>query len=84
MMSLSATPSVSFSSSLDSVILHYPATNKKKRREYLIRLGAEMKQENDRARSGDGSDESEFLIFIHVHLYVNNRWYRLSVGKLDI
>jgi hypothetical protein len=43
-----------------------------------------MKQENDRARSGDGSDESEFLIFIHVHLYVNNRWYRLSVGKLDI
>jgi hypothetical protein len=42
---------------------------------YLIsRLGAEMKQENDRARSGDGSDESEFLIFIHVHLYVNNRW----------
>lgn len=51
---------------------------------YLIRLGAEMKQENDRARSGDGSDESEFLIFIHVHLYVNNRWYRLSVGKLDI
>jgi hypothetical protein len=29
-----ATPSVSFYLSLDSVILHYPATNKKKRREY--------------------------------------------------
>jgi hypothetical protein len=28
------TPSVSFYLSLDSVILHYPATNKKKRREY--------------------------------------------------
>jgi hypothetical protein len=25
--------------SLDSVILHYPATNKKKRREYLIIIG---------------------------------------------
>jgi hypothetical protein len=29
------TPSVSFYLSLDSAILHYPATNKKKRREYL-------------------------------------------------
>jgi hypothetical protein len=29
-----ATPSVSFYLSLGSVILHYPATNKKKRREY--------------------------------------------------
>jgi hypothetical protein len=30
------TPSVSFYLSLDSAKLHYPATNKKKRREYLI------------------------------------------------
>jgi hypothetical protein len=30
---LRSTPSVSFYLSLDSVILHYPATNKKKRRE---------------------------------------------------
>jgi hypothetical protein len=29
------TPSVSFYLSLDSAILHYPATNKKKRREYV-------------------------------------------------
>jgi hypothetical protein len=29
-----STPSVSFYLSLDSVKLHYPATNKKKRREY--------------------------------------------------
>jgi hypothetical protein len=29
------TPSVSFYLSLDSAILHYPATNKKKRREYF-------------------------------------------------
>ena len=29
-------PSVSFYMSLDSVKLHYPATNKKKRREYVI------------------------------------------------
>jgi hypothetical protein len=29
------TPSVSFYLSLDSTILHYPATNKKKQREYL-------------------------------------------------
>jgi hypothetical protein len=33
------TPSVSFYLSLDSVILHYPATNKKKRREYNGRNG---------------------------------------------
>jgi hypothetical protein len=33
---LCITPSVSFYLSLDSVILHYPATNKKKRREYLF------------------------------------------------
>jgi hypothetical protein len=33
MISLLATPSVSFYMSLDSVKLHYPATNKKKRRE---------------------------------------------------
>jgi hypothetical protein len=32
------TPSVSFYLSLDSVKLHYPATNKKKRREYQKRL----------------------------------------------
>jgi hypothetical protein len=32
------TPSVSFYLSLDSAILHYPATNKKKRREYKIKL----------------------------------------------
>jgi hypothetical protein len=32
---LSHTPSVSFYLSLDSVKLHYPAINKKKRREYL-------------------------------------------------
>jgi hypothetical protein len=31
---LISTPSVSFYLSLDSVILHYPTTNKKKRREY--------------------------------------------------
>jgi hypothetical protein len=31
-----STPSVSFYLSLDSVELHYPATNKKKRREYMI------------------------------------------------
>jgi hypothetical protein len=31
------TPSVSFYLSLDSVKLHYPATNKKKRREYIYR-----------------------------------------------
>jgi hypothetical protein len=31
---LQDTPSVSFYLSLDSVKLHYPATNKKKRREY--------------------------------------------------
>jgi hypothetical protein len=31
------TPSVSFYLSLDSVILHYPAKNKKKRREYVRR-----------------------------------------------
>jgi hypothetical protein len=30
------TPSVSFYLSLDSAILHYPATNKKKRREYIL------------------------------------------------
>jgi hypothetical protein len=30
---VASTPSVSFYLSLDSVILHYPATNKKKRRE---------------------------------------------------
>ena len=30
------TPSVSFYLSLDSVKLHYPATNKKKRREYFL------------------------------------------------
>jgi hypothetical protein len=33
---MSGTPSVSFYLSLDSVILHYPATNKKKRREYKL------------------------------------------------
>jgi hypothetical protein len=32
------TPSVSFYFSLDSAILHYPATNKKKRREYYFSL----------------------------------------------
>jgi hypothetical protein len=32
---LSFTPSVSFYLSLDSAILHYPATNKKKQREYV-------------------------------------------------
>jgi hypothetical protein len=32
--SLFATPSVSFYLSLDSAILNYPATNKKKRKEY--------------------------------------------------
>jgi hypothetical protein len=32
-----ATPSVYFYFSLDSAKLHYPATNKKKRREYLVR-----------------------------------------------
>jgi hypothetical protein len=31
------TPSVSFYLSLDSIILHYPATNKKKRREYFVK-----------------------------------------------
>jgi hypothetical protein len=31
---LLCTPSVSFYESLDSAKLHYPATNKKKRREY--------------------------------------------------
>jgi prenyltransferase beta subunit len=30
------TPSVSIYLSLDSEILHYPATNKKKRREYIL------------------------------------------------
>jgi hypothetical protein len=30
------TPSFSFYLSLDSVKLHYPATNKKKRREYVV------------------------------------------------
>jgi hypothetical protein len=30
------TPSVSFYLSLDSAKLHYPATNKKKRREYML------------------------------------------------
>jgi hypothetical protein len=30
------TSSVSFYLSLDSAILHYPATNKKKRREYIV------------------------------------------------
>jgi hypothetical protein len=33
------TPSVSFYLSLDSAILHYPATNKKERREYKLRNG---------------------------------------------
>jgi hypothetical protein len=36
---VSDTPSVSFYLSLDSVILHYPATNKKKRREYHVIAG---------------------------------------------
>jgi hypothetical protein len=36
---ISYTPSVSFYLSLDSVILHYPATNKKKRREYCMSVG---------------------------------------------
>jgi hypothetical protein len=31
-----STPSVSFYLSLDSAILHYPAKNKKKRREYVV------------------------------------------------
>jgi hypothetical protein len=31
------TPAVSFYLSLDSVKLHYPATNKKKRREYFFK-----------------------------------------------
>jgi hypothetical protein len=35
--SLLYTPSVSFYKSLDSAKLHYPATNKKKRREYIRR-----------------------------------------------
>jgi hypothetical protein len=35
-MCLISTPSVYFYLSLDSVKLHYPATNKKKRREYLL------------------------------------------------
>jgi hypothetical protein len=34
-----ATPSVSFYLSPDSAILHYPATNKKKRREYYFSRG---------------------------------------------
>jgi hypothetical protein len=33
---LFTTLSVSFYLSLDSAILHYPATNKKKRREYIV------------------------------------------------
>jgi hypothetical protein len=33
---LDGTPSVSFYLSLDSAILYYPATNKKKQREYKI------------------------------------------------
>jgi hypothetical protein len=37
-MSIIITPSVSFYLSLDSVILYYPATNKKKRREYFLML----------------------------------------------
>jgi hypothetical protein len=32
------TPSVSFYLSLDSVILYYPATNKKKRSEYIAMM----------------------------------------------
>jgi hypothetical protein len=35
MVMVNITPSVSFYLSLDSVKLHYPATNKKKRREYI-------------------------------------------------
>jgi hypothetical protein len=35
---LTYTPSVSFYLSLDSAKLHYPATNKKKRREYYITI----------------------------------------------
>jgi hypothetical protein len=37
------TPSVSFYLSLDSVILHYPVTNKKKRREYDLENPIHMK-----------------------------------------
>jgi hypothetical protein len=40
------TPSVSFYLSLDSAILHYPATYKKKRREYNLLMAA-------RAREGE-------------------------------
>jgi hypothetical protein len=40
-----STPSVSFYLSLDSVILHYPATNKKKRREYMRRTIVGQKKE---------------------------------------
>jgi hypothetical protein len=36
MWALNVTPSVSFYLSLDSAILPYPATNKKKRREYYL------------------------------------------------
>jgi hypothetical protein len=36
-VSKNITPSVSFYFSLDSAILNYPATNKKKRREYMFR-----------------------------------------------
>jgi hypothetical protein len=37
-----STPSVSFYLSLDSAILHYPATNKKKRREYISSLRSDL------------------------------------------
>jgi hypothetical protein len=43
------TPSVSFYLSLDSAILHYPATNKKKRREYI---SISMKRQGQHKRVG--------------------------------
>jgi hypothetical protein len=42
------TPYVSFYLSLDSEILHYPATNKKKRREYILTLARKIYVSKDK------------------------------------
>jgi hypothetical protein len=58
--SLPSTPSVSFYLSLDSVKLHYPATNKNKRREYIPLLHI--------IRRSPASSSSSFFYYQQIYL----------------
>jgi hypothetical protein len=67
---LSRTPFVSFYLSLASVILHYPATNKKKQREYVSRG-------RERGRQGGGGGWN-WNASITVAVYIDRKYLRIS------